>query len=377
MTEVCEVIRFATASGWGSGESDHTAKQQRLDSMGRQNKKRAGGLWFLLLSMLPTTALFAFVLALFATGVPADPPRWEALRHWVQTLDLAEIALMLLVVVVASAILSPLQLSIVRMLEGYWGESFVARLLSGIGVGLQRRRLERLQRTLDQPAYSLNDAHHQDMAASKLEAYPDASLLLPTRLGNALRAAEAQAGQRYGLETVTVWPRLHVVLSDRMEETLADLRDQLDIAARLCAVLLLATLISAGLLFPYGWWLLVPAATALLAWLAYQAAVQAAISYGEQIYVAFDLHRFDMLRGLHLPLPRNPREELEFNQQLSEFLRDRIPGEDDLAIRRFIRRYDHASGLGRPSRMRSGRGPLLLGFLDGRFRRRRRPEQGQ
>jgi hypothetical protein len=251
-------------------------------------------------------------------------------------------------------------------------------LLSGISIGVQRRRVERLQRTVNRPARSVFDALRQDVAASHLDGYPeDVSLLLPTRLGNALRAAEAQAGQRYGLETVTVWPRLHVVLSDRMEEILADLRDQLDIAARLCAVLLLATLISAGLLFRYGWWLLVPATTALLAWLAYRAAVQAAISFGEQLYVAFDLHRFDLLRELHLPLPRTPGEELEFNQRLSEFLRERQPAIGDTGIRRFIRRYDHSNGAAGSASPSSGRSSILLGFLQGRFRRRRRPEQTQ
>lgn len=40
------------------------------------------------------------------------------------------------------------------------------------------------------------------------------------------------------------------------------------------------------------------------AWSTYQAAVEAAISYGCAVYVAFDLYRFDMLRVLHLPLPR-------------------------------------------------------------------------
>jgi hypothetical protein len=38
--------------------------------------------------------------------------------------------------------------------------------------------------------------------------------------------------------------------------------------------------------------------------------------------VAFDLHRFDMLRGLHLPLPDAAKEE-ESNTALSEFFQKR------------------------------------------------------
>ena len=69
------------------------------------------------------------------------------------------------------------------------------------------------------------------------------------------------------------------------------MRDQLDIAARLCITLLLATVVSGALLLTHGWWLALPAVTALLAWVAYRAAIQAAVAYGEEVAVAFDLHR--------------------------------------------------------------------------------------
>jgi hypothetical protein len=154
--------------------------------------------------------------------------------------------------------------------------------------------------------------------------YPeDPANLLPTRLGNALRAAEDHAGQRYGLDTNACMPRLYPYLSDRLMQVLNDRRNQLDVAVRLCAVLLLATVISAPVLMGDGWWLGVPAATALLAWLAYRGAVHAAVSYGQAMYVAFDLHRFDMVRGLHYAPP--PLEhERAFNAELSEFLRGEI-----------------------------------------------------
>jgi hypothetical protein len=182
-------------------------------------------------------------------------------------------------------------------------------------VELHRRRLDRLR------SIQVSDPSDQRLliALERLAAYPAEDRLLPTRLGNTLRAAEDEAGQRYGLATVTMWPRLYPYLTERFAQVVDDARNQLDLTVRLCAVLALASLISAVLLVAHGPWLVVPAVTGLLAWVAYRAAVRSAANYGETLQQAFDLHRFDMLRGLHYPLPTNPVEEWAFNQRLSQF----------------------------------------------------------
>jgi hypothetical protein len=63
----------------------------------------------------------------------------------------------------------------------------------------------------------------------------------------------------------------------------------------------------------------------VLAWLAYRAAVAAAVAYGEGIRAAVDLHRFTLLEALHLPLPATPEEERELNRRLSRFLLQGVP----------------------------------------------------
>jgi hypothetical protein len=169
-----------------------------------------------------------------------------------------------------------------------------------------------------------------------LSRYPDEQRLLPTRLGNTLRAAEDEAGMRYGLPTVATMPRLYPHLSDRFAAVYVDRRNQLDLAVRFCAPLALATPISAVMLAANGgYWRVLPVATALLSWTSYQAAVGGAAAYGQALYVAFDLHRFDMLRALHYPLPATLNEELDFNDRLASFFVDGAPMGDDP--------YDHGS----------------------------------
>jgi hypothetical protein len=55
-----------------------------------------------------------------------------------------------------------------------------------------------------------------------------------------MRAAEDQAGQRYALDTVTIWPRLYPYISDRLARALSETRTQLDAYVSLCFVLLVS-----------------------------------------------------------------------------------------------------------------------------------------
>ena len=48
----------------------------------------------------------------------------------------------------------------------------------------------------------------------------------------------------------------------------------------------------------------------ILAFISYRAAVAQAENYGENIRAAIDLYRFDLLKALHQPLPKNRDEEI-------------------------------------------------------------------
>jgi hypothetical protein len=172
-----------------------------------------------------------------------------------------------------------------------------------------------------------------------------------------LRSAEENAGRKYSLNAIVFWPRLYPLLPDNIKGIVDDQRNQLDIATRLSVIFLLSGIASsilyivivnsaisdnfainvvktaipnrsaAGLLisslsvFAYGLWLIVPLAAFLMAWISYKAAIAAAISYGKGIEVAFDLYRFEIRKALHLPLPKDLREEKVKNIFLRGFLK--------------------------------------------------------
>ena len=151
-------------------------------------------------------------------------------------------------------------------------------------------------------------------------AYPSAGRVLPTDLGNTLRAMEEVAGNRYGLDAVTLWPRLYPLLPEDLREAVDDRRNQLDFAVRVCFLAGAWAAVAAGVLRGQPSWMLLPAVALLMAWTAYRSAVAAAHGYGELVQVAFDFHRFELHKAFHLPVPKDLQQELATNPRLTSFL---------------------------------------------------------
>jgi hypothetical protein len=282
------------------------------------------GVRFRFVSLLPVAVLALYVLALAWSGAPGSSPSvGRAVTH-ARHVAGWEAVLLAVAVVVVALIAEPLQVTLVRLLEGYWGQSGVGRMLAVPGLAFHRARhsrLDRSQRRSPGDPVSARALAAREEAARKLRAYPPESAILPTMLGNVLRSGEGRAGSRYGLDAIVAWPRLYPLLSDKVTAVLDDLRDQLDLAARFCVVFGVATMISVVFLAVDGWWLTAAAVTLAGSLLSYRAALAAAAAYGQALEAAFDLHRFDLLTALHLPLPANLVGEVTANQELSRFLR--------------------------------------------------------
>jgi hypothetical protein len=292
-----------------------------LDLLGAS---REIGARFSLVGLMPTALLGLFVLALLLSGAPADAPSLDRIGERTGDLDAWETALIFLALLAAALVLQPFQTPLVRLFEGYWGARSPGAWLAQKGVERQRKRLCELDATAKTPLSGPKDpqaAAALEAAAARERLFPDdEAALLPTRLGNVMRSGETRAGAAYGMEAVAVWPRLYPVLGEAVRAVVDDRRDQLDLSARFCAVFVTAAIVAFGLLVPHGVWLAVPAGCLVLAWMAYRGTVSAALAYNEGLRTAFDLHRFDLLTALHLPLPKTRPEEKEQNAGLSAFL---------------------------------------------------------
>jgi hypothetical protein len=289
-----------------------------LDTVARPLDNTLSGRFFLV-GYLPTVTAAVFVLLLLWAGAPTSPPRFSRAWHTAATLGAGQIVLLALAVTLFALVLHPLQLLMVRLLEGYWPRW--AQPATRCGLAWQRRREQRLRRRMMLPEGRRPDGgeiRRAGIATTALRsAFPARpELIRPTALGNVIAAFEERAGGAYGWDTPVAWPRLYPLLGSEVRAIVDDRRDVLDAMCRVTVTALLTAVVSAGLLATGGWWVLLAVVPAALGWIACQAAIHAAEAFGEAIRVAFDLHRFAMYPALHVALPADLAAERDANQAL-------------------------------------------------------------
>ena len=252
---------------------------------------------FTLALLLPAFAFTAGTGALAATMTG-----WHQTVTWWAGLDAArQVALGVAAaaaVVVLAVIVGTQVVAMTRLLEGYWRWRWADATLGRLGRWREGNRRTGLA----------TDASELGYLRGYLAFPPDPAPVLPTRLGNALRAAETYPGdeQRWGLDAVFWWPRLYLILPDSARGQVDDARaslDQLVVLTMLSATfgVVALALSFAGLNLAVG--LGCAGGALLLSRGSYLAAVTAAGVFGELVRSCYDLFRGDLLGRLGWPMP--------------------------------------------------------------------------
>jgi hypothetical protein len=271
---------------------------------------------FNLVSLIPSALLVSGIGFLILSDSFSVVPNMHMLTKRLEGVNVFLGSVLLLAVLSFALVTQPFQLLLVRILEGYWDRIPILRSFRYFGVEINRRRRLKMQRLTQ-----------DDKMLARLYP-PNVEDFLPTRLGNVLRAAERRAGKNHGFtDPVEMFPRIYPYMSPQLAEAIADARDDLDVACRMCVVLWLLALVS-GVAFAVdgavpatgGVVLALPVVAALLAILAYRGAVRTGEEYGKFLFYVFDLHRRDLIRALGYDPPRNPKEEKELIKDINEWL---------------------------------------------------------
>lgn len=223
------------------------------------------------------------------------------------------------VLALSSAVVERMELPVLRWIEGYWPRwaGFIRDLLIRREQRKYEKRHERLQVLAGKLAgagLSPSERDEYTRLQSDIRGYPSQpSLLMPTRVGNLLRAGERWPAAKYGLDAVICWPRLWLVLPEAVQKSLAAARNRLADANR--------TWIWSLLFLVWTVWTVWAALISIaLLIFAYMAMIEAAQTFAVLIEAAFDVHRGALYKALRWPLPGNASAEPEAGEQITMYL---------------------------------------------------------
>lgn len=183
----------------------------------------------------------------------------------------------------------------------------------------QQEQLGKTEKKLQdqQAVYADKDNQSKALTEYLYRNYPSKlDRVLPTRLGNIIKAAEEYPADkgRYGIDAVFFWPRLIAVIPDAARGDLSDARASMALLLNVSTLAFLLgvgsfTALAAAMLHPAAAFWACGAGGLVLAALAYRSALAPGRIYAELVRAAFDLYRVDLLKQLQFGLPDNLDEE--------------------------------------------------------------------
>jgi hypothetical protein len=251
--------------------------------------------------------------------------------------------------------------TIVKLFEGYYLPDFLKMWMLKGQLKRHQKKSEiypEVKKFIDKkPNKKRRKALQQlrDYALSELQDLEinepiDEGFLLPTRLGNILRASERYPLERYKLEGITIWPRLFHVLPPQFIRDLEEKNNHyvfllnssllsfvIGISSlgaaiyRITTISLLEHINSPSIFWMLNYfsneyptissytYIIIGLLLISVGYALYRIAANAAVDYGLFIRAAFDLYRFDLLEKLKQPLPSTTEEEKGVWEDISEF----------------------------------------------------------
>lgn len=230
--------------------------------------------------------------------------------------------------IITSLLLFFLSRRIIRLFEGYpLRDSRCFRCLL--------RKQENKRMTLSQTIIKLQSKRQSSSLSAKemrqltntnyeleVECLPSDYEVMPTRIGNVIRAFELYPYRRYGIDSTFFWPRLTALLPGAYREQIEGAETTFDFFLNCSVLLALSTLAWIFVGFYYGsWWaVLVVVVAMVMSYGSYQLTCEAAISWGDWVKGAFDMYRGTLLSQIGLSRGVNIDDEKRLWGAISDYL---------------------------------------------------------
>jgi hypothetical protein len=240
--------------------------------------------------------------------------------------ETAQLAILGGLALVAGLALSGTSYYITRLFEGYPLERVsnwpLLKRIYQAALALQRRRYDRLLKIRDDES---KPPKERARAARYLDRFfPNRDALLPTRVGNAIRAFERHSNKRWGLDGITIWPRTEALLSAEERELHVDSKINFYVFtnAAMGALAVGACLVidkAVNVPQPASYWPLY-AIPFVLGYSLYRAAIEPATDWGDTVRSSIDLHRLEIYEKLGVRTPTSFSDERKLADSVNQVL---------------------------------------------------------
>lgn len=270
---------------------------------------------FLIGFFLPCSAFFAITLFI-ATGYELISTPTNVVKDNI----LVGTTILGFVIWLASVMLLATNRSIYMFLEGY-GEYNPLKLL----VKMEKKRFDILSRRyfdLSKKIDALRSAgvevsaemlgERQGLRLTLVEEFPDKrEWVLPTRLGNCIRAFEIYSRDMYGIDDIAGWSRLLAVIPKDYMVLVDDAKAQTDFWINLSFVSLILVIeyLGTSLCCQELRMVWLPPVLLYASFFFLKRGRLAAIEWGDTVKAAYDVFLPDLLKKLQFPMPSSLEEE--------------------------------------------------------------------
>ena len=287
----------------------------------------------LILGAFLPTVVFVTLSIIFL--IPLIPTDWPILVPIITLSPQWKVIVIAFITIMLSGVLYNLNIPIIRLYEGYpWKESWIGKwrtrhykakfkLVSSRWTGM---RTLLLKLPPDDPRKAKIEDYWAEMGQKfNINWGAGESLILPTRLGNAVRSFEYYPNHQYGIDDVALWPRMVAKIDKDYAALIDDAKTSFDFMLNnsfLFSILALSLLIT-GLLYPgqlaspnritLVLWLLQIIIFGGIAYWLYSMSVGRAVAWGNTVRAAYDLYRWDLLKQLgykQTPVTRKEERQL-------------------------------------------------------------------
>jgi hypothetical protein len=248
---------------------------------------------------------------------------------------------------------------ITRLFEGYYFPQpfkLIFTKIQAIRRWFKMRRINKAQEAFieqTQVASNSSNSVEKDLYSEAISDFQPLELevpietdLLPTRLGNVLRASEVYPFYRYGIDGITIWPRLYNFLPHDIKDDLEKINNQLAFllnSTLLVIILVLACFSVASIQnlciqhsgswaicdqniwlkgfrqFSYLFYYYSALGGVIISYVLYCLAVSVAVTYGLYVRTAYDLYRHRLLEHLNKTLTEKLDDEKETWEKIGDY----------------------------------------------------------